>query len=71
MKQYKARSGRILFKPSIAELHEMEKDNKGFCLACKNEEEGCEPDAVRYLCTQCGETKVYGAESLALRNLCY
>ena len=41
-------------------------DNPGFCLACGNEQEGCEPDARRYECEACGERQVYGAEELAL-----
>lgn len=37
-------------------------DNPGFCLACGHEQEGCEPDAREYVCEECGEKKVYGAE---------
>lgn len=39
-------------------------DNPGFCLACGNEQEGCEPDAREYECEACGEAKVYGAAEL-------
>ena len=42
-------------------------DNPGFCLACGNEQGGCEPDARRYQCEACGEHAVYGAEELLLR----
>jgi hypothetical protein len=41
-------------------------DNPGFCLACGNEQEGCEPDARNYVCEACGERKVFGAEELVL-----
>jgi hypothetical protein len=41
-------------------------DDPGFCLACGNEQGGCEPDARRYLCEACGESQVYGAEELAM-----
>lgn len=41
-------------------------DNPGFCIACGNEQEGCEPDARGYECEACGAKKVYGAEELAL-----
>jgi hypothetical protein len=41
-------------------------DDPGFCLACGNEQGGCEPDARRYQCEACGEFQVYGAEELAL-----
>lgn len=41
-------------------------DNPGFCLACGNEQEGCEPDARKYECEACGARRVYGAEILLL-----
>ena len=41
-------------------------DNPGFCLACGNEQDGCEPDARRYECEACGELQVYGAEELLM-----
>lgn len=41
-------------------------DNPGFCLACGNEQEGCEPDARRYTCEACGEKKVYGAAEIVM-----
>lgn len=39
-------------------------DNPGFCLACGEEAEGCEPDAERYECEHCGRCQVYGAEQI-------
>jgi hypothetical protein len=44
-------------------------DNPGFCLACGNEQGGCEPDARRYECEACGEPRVYGAEELLIEML--
>ena len=41
-------------------------DSTGFCHACGNEQEGCEPDARGYTCEACGKPKVYGAEETAL-----
>ena len=41
-------------------------DNPGFCIACGEEDGGCEPDARGYECESCGEYKVYGAEELLL-----
>jgi hypothetical protein len=41
-------------------------DNPGFCVACGEEQEGCEPDAREYECECCGERKVYGAAELLL-----
>lgn len=39
-------------------------DNPGFCIACGEEADGCEPDARCYECEFCGERKVYGAQEL-------
>lgn len=39
-------------------------DNPGFCLACGNEQEGCEPDARKYECEACGQKQVYGAQEI-------
>lgn len=39
-------------------------DNPGLCVACGNEQEGCEPDAREYVCEACGEKTVYGASEL-------
>lgn len=41
-------------------------DNPGFCVACGNEQDGCEPDAREYKCEACGAKKVYGAEELLM-----
>lgn len=71
MKQYKAKSGRTLFKPSIELCTEMDADSQGFCLACGEVQDGCEPDATRYTCECCGESMVYGAAELALRGLVF
>ena len=40
--------------------------NPGFCLACGEQADGCEPDAREYLCESCGEYKVYGAEEVLM-----
>lgn len=41
-------------------------DNPGFCLACGEEQDGCEPDARQYECEACGEHEVYGAEEVLM-----
>jgi hypothetical protein len=41
-------------------------DNPGFCIACGEDADGCEPDARGYECESCGRPKVYGAEELLL-----
>jgi hypothetical protein len=40
--------------------------NPGFCVFCGNEQDGCEPDARKYECENCGEKGVYGAEELLM-----
>jgi hypothetical protein len=39
-------------------------DNPGFCIACGEEAEGCEPDMRRGKCEACDARAVYGAEEL-------
>lgn len=41
-------------------------DNPGFCIACGNEQDGCEPDARGYRCEDCGAQSVYGAAELMI-----
>jgi len=42
-------------------------DNPGFCIACGEDADGCEPDAERYECESCGKRAVYEAEQLLFR----
>lgn len=44
-------------------------DNPGFCIACGNEQSGCEPDAREYTCEACGEDTVYGSDELAMEMM--
>lgn len=69
MREYKAKSGRTLFAPSMDEIHEMDDGVSGWCLACGEIVQGVEPDAVRYTCECCGEDKVYGPMELVMRGL--
>lgn len=39
-------------------------DDPGFCLACGEENDGCEGDARGYVCHYCDAPAVYGAEEL-------
>ena len=41
-------------------------DNPGFCIACGDEVDGCEPDASEYECPECMTDTVYGAEELLI-----
>jgi hypothetical protein len=38
----------------------------GFCVKCGHEQDGCEPDARKYECEDCGERAVFGAEELLI-----
>jgi hypothetical protein len=38
----------------------------GFCLACKAEAYGVEPDAREYRCEACGQCRVFGCEELLM-----
>lgn len=38
----------------------------GFCVVCGAERDGCEPDARKYLCLDCGKRSVYGAQELVI-----
>ncbi len=39
-------------------------DYIGLCVACGAERYNCEPDARQYLCHECHDFTVYGAEEL-------
>lgn len=54
---------------AACERHRMTLDDPGICIACGNEQGGCEPDAREYVCEACGEPAVYGAEELLLEFL--
>ena len=41
-------------------------DNTGICFNCGAEQEGCEPDARKYECLECGDHEVYGAEEMLM-----
>jgi hypothetical protein len=46
------------------ERSETSLDNPGFCIACGNDADGCEPDMRKGPCESCGEKAVYGAQEL-------
>lgn len=43
--------------------------NWGFCTACGEQQDGCEPDACNYKCDACGACQVFGAEEILLRGM--
>ena len=71
METYTSKTGRVLHRPSVEELREAAYEDAGFCFACGNRQDGCEPDMRRGKCEECGETMVYGAEELALMGVCH
>lgn len=44
-----------------------DEDYVGFCIACGAEKGGCEPDARNYLCDNCDENQVFGAEEILMQ----
>lgn len=44
-------------------------DNLGGCIACGEQQGGCEPDAENYKCESCSEFKVFGLEQLLLMGM--
>lgn len=71
MRQYRAKSGKMQWMPSLEEVRKADEESAGFCLACGEHVEGVEPDAAKYTCEACGAAKVYGAIELVLRGLAY
>lgn len=66
---YKAKSGAMLWKPSLAWAMKSNDNHEGFCLACGEVADGIEPDARRCKCESCGAEKVFGGEELAMMGL--
>lgn len=71
MIEYRNKTGVTRVKPELGLdiVEENFDDNQGWCVACGNLQEGCEPDARKYECDTCGEKTVYGLTELALMGL--
>jgi hypothetical protein len=54
---------------SEAEYAYLSENDGGFCLECRAEAFGVEPDARRYRCEACDARAVYGAAELLIRGL--
>lgn len=39
-------------------------ENPGICINCGSDQDGCEPDARKYVCESCDSKSVYGAQEL-------
>lgn len=68
---YRAKSGKIRIKANIELLQELDQDCEGFCVNCGATGQSAEPDAVQYVCDECGEAAVYGAGELIIRGLAF
>ena len=44
-------------------------ENPGFCLACGEDADGCEPDARNYPCEYCDERQVFGASEVLIMTV--
>jgi hypothetical protein len=66
---YKTRGGANQLRPVMSEAEYRSADMAGFCLACGQEADCCEPDARKYPCEACGQPKVYGLEELLMMDL--
>jgi len=69
--KYTTRAGEERFRPAMteSEFAAASDDGVGFCLACGEEADCCEPDARKYECACCGEEKVYGLAELLMMGL--
>lgn len=65
-KPYRHSDGRMRFPISMIESAVFGNDHLGFCLQCGGERDGCEPDASKYECFDCGTCNVYGAENVVI-----
>ena len=56
-------------KITLEQYEQLEADMAGVCTACGHEQFGCEPDAQRYRCEDCGERTVLGPHWWLMRGL--
>lgn len=49
---------------------EAQEGNEGYCTQCREfTTDSCEPDARGYVCDECGEKSVFGAEEALMMGL--
>jgi hypothetical protein len=63
-KWHKSLSNAVIIDACRRRMYDL--DDPGLCLACGNEQGGCEGDARRIVCESCGQPQVYGSEELLL-----
>lgn len=54
--------------PTLEQVEDMDANSQGFCTACGEIQDGCEPDARNYVCESCNLPEVYGAGELAIEG---
>lgn len=54
---------------TLAQIEAADDAYEGFCLACGESRDCCEPDARKYPCEACGKKLVYGAQEIAMMGL--
>jgi hypothetical protein len=54
---------------TLEQIEEAMDNGSGFCIACGEERDCCEPDACEYECDACGQRKVYGAGELLIMGM--
>lgn len=54
---------------SEADYADVSENYGGFCIECRDQAYGVEPDARGYRCESCGANAVYGAEELLIRGI--
>lgn len=55
---------KLFIRMSTSEYQEADEDHQGFCTACGEPRDCCEPDAREYPCEACGLNRVFGLEEL-------
>ncbi len=62
-------ASRRVFQITEEEYEELRESYGGYCVACRDEAYGVEPDARGYACDSCGKPTVFGIEELLMRGL--
>lgn len=68
---YKTTKGTVRYRPVLTEKQYIrcESNYIGFCVACGEPRDGCEPDARRYECHSCNQNLVYGIPELLMMGI--
>jgi hypothetical protein len=58
-----------MFTMTEDQFRRAEGNYEGYCIACKAETGGVEPDATNYECEACGENQVFGMHELLFMEM--